>query len=353
MPERWPHPPWMMAKWFTHESRHGCSPGIPREAEFLRRINFWPPRLPLGCTRRILWLCRNQFVAQSRLTHSPTPMFSRSKKAMLAIEWIWLLIGTAAVFVHMMETWATPFLPMLWMVGVLVLFVGYRFGMALRDHYAPESDEPQLQAEPTANASGPIRYDREGAKGMVSTTDWVPPHIRGRRRREKAEQARQAEQAKPAGKLELPSGSGQFDGAEVATVFAEVDEATDPLATHIVELRPETEADITDNEIVIPSFAESTMTINEREYALRAMTRRRPIEVETGQSDTMEADKTLEREPAVASAEADKTYELGVGGPEGEATEVDKTHELDIAADADKTHELAADPKGSATKEAK
>ncbi|QDG50676.1 fatty acid desaturase [Persicimonas caeni] len=280
-------------------------------------------------------------------------MFSRSKKAMLAIEWIWLLIGTAAVFVHMMETWATPFLPMLWMVGVLVLFVGYRFGMALRDHYAPEIDEPQLQAEPTANASGPIRYDREGAKGMVSTTDWVPPHIRGRRRREKAEQARQAEQAEAAGKLELPSGSGQFDGAEVATVFAEVDEETDPLATHIVDLRPETEADITDNEIVIPSFAESTMTINEREYALRAMTRRRPAEVETRQGETGQGETGQVETGQGDTMEADRTHELGAGGPEDEATEVDKTHELDIAADADKTHELTANPKGSATKEAK
>lgn len=261
-------------------------------------------------------------------------MSPRSKKAIVATEWSWLLIGTAAVYVHMMETWATPFLPMLWMSGVLALFVGYRFAMALRDHYAPE---PVVDLDLEADESGPIRYDREGAKGMLSTTDWVPPHIRGRRKRE---QAAAKAAGKAVGKIEIPSASGKFDGDEIATVFAEVDEETDPLATHIVDLRPETEADITDGEIAIPSFAESTMTIRERENALRTLDRPAPeapiVEARVGarvEARVEDADKTLERE---MTTEFDNDDE-GLG-------EADKTHELTATVEAaDKTLEREAE----------
>lgn len=237
-------------------------------------------------------------------------IFSKSQKTILATEWIWLLIGTAAVYVHMMETWATPFVPMLWMLGVLVLFIGYRFAMTLRDYYAPK---PALDV--AADQSGPIRYDREGAKGMLSTTDWVPPHIRGRRRREMAD-------AGGPGPIELPSASGKFDGAEIATVFAEVDDETDPLATQIVDLRPENEADITASEITIPSYAESTLSISEREYALRTLDR--PMS---------EADETLERVRGVSG---------DGGGPDGADTTLARSSPASPAGDADETQELIA-----------
>jgi hypothetical protein len=242
-------------------------------------------------------------------------MWSRSKKTMLAIEWIWLFIGTAVVFTHVVEAWARPYLPTVWMVGVLVLFLAYRLGMAVRAVYWPE---PELspQAKRLAKKEAYEAAAQRGGDGIVSTTEWVPPHIRGRRARQKAsdsDAARadnnpedpgsvdSAETAETAERLELPSASGSFDGADIVTVFTEVDEDTEPQKTEIVDagipfhatsivrvddapLRPETKADLSQHDLTVPSFAESTLTGVERKIALDAVHHAGPDEVTVNQS---------------------------------------------------------------------
>jgi hypothetical protein len=225
-------------------------------------------------------------------------MWIRSKKTMLAIEWVWLLIGTAAVFAHLVEAWASPYLPAVWMLGVLGLFLIYRLGMAVREVYWPEPEpDPKVAKQPYEAAT------RRGGDGIVSTTEWVLPQIRGRkaRLREQLAALDPPQSAKPppspvadadktADQLELPSASGRFEDAEVATVFAAVDEDTEPQSTDIVDvgipfqatsivrvdkadLRPETEADMSQEEIVIPSFAESALTGDERNQVIEAVRR--------------------------------------------------------------------------------
>jgi hypothetical protein len=215
-------------------------------------------------------------------------MWIRSKKTILAIEWVWLLIGAGVVFAHLVEAWASPYLPALWMLGVLGLFFAYRLGIAAREVYWPE---PEVEHHSEVAAA------RRGGDGRVSTTEWVPPHIRGRQNQKRqvrgdsapavANQAalKTADSDQTAEQLELPSASGHFAGADIVTVFAEVDEDTNPRPTAIVDvgipfhstaivridkadLRPETEADMSQEKLVIPSFAESALTGDERKRAL-------------------------------------------------------------------------------------
>jgi hypothetical protein len=191
-----------------------------------------------------------------------TRMAWSDKKATLTIEWVWLVIGVGVVLAHLVEAWAAPYLPVVWMLGLLALFGGYRLALALRQLYGPEIVEEAV--DPRAPK---MIYDDDD--DAPSTAEVVLPHMRGRQRPD-PEQRKAAKAAEA--KLEVVVGDGVV-APEVATVLADISEEDDP--THIldgIELRPETEADIsTTNEVTIPVFAESQLGLREREQAMEAL----------------------------------------------------------------------------------
>lgn len=288
-------------------------------------------------------------------------MAVKHRKKILAIEWVWLIIGTAVIVVHMVESWSAPYVPSLWMLAMVALFVVYRAGWAIRELYWP-APEPEPADAPAR--SGLFTPRRRGGDGRVSTTEWVPPHIRGRSIPQKRGERRK--QGAGEAQLAIPSGDGQFEDGDIATVFAQVDEETDPLgagaldvridATMIVELdnaelRPETDADMSSGEVVIPAFAESGLSRDERERAMTVLHRTdaSAAEVDEPTQPAAAADKTLPElaasdttQPVVqaettepAAAPADTTQPVVHSPPNKPAP----------PADADKTQPTPARPK--------
>ncbi len=268
----------------------------------------------------------------------------RNKKVIVAIEWLWLLVGVAVVLAYLVEAWAAPYMPMIGMLGVILLFVVYRFGVTVRQMYWPEPDDEE-EPEPVA------RPRRRGGDGMTSTTEWVPPHIRGRSVPQERKQRRQDK--REAVKLAIPAADGDFENAEVPTVFAEVDEQTDPASglnlaanfqpTLIVDvghggLRPETEADMTGGEIVVPSFAESALSREEREHAIAVASQiidvRRHAPPLNAALLNVPDEETTQR-PSPPRAEADETMQTAVPAK----AEADETMQTAVAprAEADET----------------
>jgi hypothetical protein len=213
-------------------------------------------------------------------------MAPKHRKKILAIEWTWLITGTAVVVAMMLEAWAAPYVPVLWMLGMLALFLAYRFAVTLYEINWPEL-EPEQPAQP-AQAPADARV---GGDGIVGTVAYALPQMRGR----SVPQEREKMRAEAAAQLAIPSADGQFEDASLDTVFAYVGDdsaPTPPLGVEgaagrrvkkvgkpglfgvtvyeYEELRPETEDDMTGTDLPIPSFAESKLTTIEREKALKA-----------------------------------------------------------------------------------
>ena len=207
-------------------------------------------------------------------------MALKHRKKVLAIEWTWLIIGSAAVLVYAVESWAAPYVPVLWMLGILGLFFAYRFAITLYEINWPE---PEYTATDAAQAA------RHGGDGITGTVVYALPQMRGR----SVPQDRDRKRAEAASKLALPSADGIFEDDNLDTVFGIVAEDSSPtpalgsegapqvravgrpglfgvMVYDYEELRPETDDDMTGTDLPIPSFAESKLTSLEREKALKA-----------------------------------------------------------------------------------
>src|SRR5690554_3463703 len=183
-------------------------------------------------------------------------MATKHRKKIVAIEWSWLIIGSAVVLVYTVEGWAAPYVPVLWMLGMLALFFAYRFAITLYEINWPE---PEPSAAESAEG-----MKRHGGDGIAGTVVYALPQMRGRSLAEERERQR----AEAAAKLELPSAEGEFVDDNLDTVFGIVAEDTAPTPTlgsdaprgpKVVEraglfgvtvyeyddLRPETEDDVT------------------------------------------------------------------------------------------------------------
>lgn len=190
------------------------------------------------------------------------------------------MVGTGAIASLAAEGWAQPFVPVLWMLGMIVLFLVYRFGVTYYEIHWPEPEEP-VGAAPGA-LGRPI-----GGDGIVGTVAYALPQMRGRSIPKNRDQKR----AEEGSKLALPGADGEFEDANLATVFSYVAEDSEPTpalgASDVVvrkvgrpglfgvtvyeyeELRPETDDDLTGTDLPIPSFAESQLTTLERAKALK------------------------------------------------------------------------------------
>ncbi|MFP4601113.1 MAG: hypothetical protein ACLFVJ_22890 [Persicimonas sp.] len=255
-------------------------------------------------------------------------MAPSDRKAVLAIEWVWLLIGTGVVLAHLVEAWAAPHLPLVSMMAGLVLFVGYRFAAAMRHLYLPP--KPAKPAQQPVGATLPSSAYEDDAPG----TDYVVlPHLRGRRRRD-SRRPRQDELAEadasdthelpigtgeaaprpsrpprpaplfsdpepdtqpdtqPDQKIAVPSADGAFYDDDLATVLADVEDNEQTLRVDKDELREETEADVTTSGITIPQFAESSLSVEERRQAMAIIHSQEedPSRVETQPSVSIEED---------------------------------------------------------------
>ncbi|AWV90669.1 hypothetical protein [Bradymonas sediminis] len=207
-------------------------------------------------------------------------MATKHRKKLVAIEWSWLIIGSAVVLVYTVEAWAAPYVPVLWMLGMLALFFAYRFAITFYEINWPEP-------EPTA-AESAEQMKRHGGDGIAGTVVYALPQMRGRSLAEERERQR----AEAAAKLELPSAEGEFVDDNLDTVFGIVAEDTAPTPAlgsdaprgpkvagrpglfgvtvyEYDDLRPETEDDVTGIDVPIPAFAESALTTLEREKALK------------------------------------------------------------------------------------
>lgn len=198
-------------------------------------------------------------------------MALKHRKKLLAIEWTWLLTGAAVVLAFTVEAWAAPHVPVLWMLGMLVLFFAYRFAITLYEINWPE---PEISEVDEAD-----EMERQRGDGIAGTVVYALPQMRGR----SVPQDRDKKRAEEAAKLSLPSAEGVFEDDNLDTVFGIVAEDTSPTPAQRAgqpglfgvtvyereELRPETEADMTGTDIPIPSFAESQLTSLEREKALK------------------------------------------------------------------------------------
>lgn len=207
-------------------------------------------------------------------------MASKHQKKLLAVEWTWLVTGSAVVLAFTVEAWAAPHVPVLWMLGMLALLFAYRFALTLYEINWPE---PDLTA---AEAAEEMR--RQGGDGISGTVVYALPQMRGR----SVPQERDKKRVEEAARLELPSADGVFEDDNLDTVFGIVAEDTSPtpvldgmqrppakvvgrpglFGVTVYEheaLRPETEADMTSTDMPIPGFAESQLTSLEREKALK------------------------------------------------------------------------------------
>lgn len=256
-------------------------------------------------------------------------MAPSDRKAVLAIEWVWLLIGTGVVLAHLVEAWAAPHLPLVWMMAGLVLFFGYRFAAAMRRIYFPP--QPAKPSKQPVGSTLPSSAYEDDAPG----TDYVVlPHLRGRRRREsrrpRQEQVAEADASdthelpidagevaprparpaplfsapetdtqpdnqpdtQPDQKIAVPSADGAFYDDDLATVLADVEDNEETLRVDKDELREETEADVTTSGITIPQFAESSLSVEERRKAMEAVhsDEEDPSRVETQPSVSIEED---------------------------------------------------------------
>src|SRR5690554_3319180 len=207
-------------------------------------------------------------------------MALKHRKKVIAIEWSWLIIGSAAVLVYAIESWAAPYVPVLWMLGMLVLFFAYRFAITLYEINWPE---PEHLATDPAQAQA-----RHGGDGISGTVVYALPQMRGR----SVPQDRDRKRVEAASKIEVPSADGVYEDDNLDTVFGIVAEDSSPtpalgagdaprvqavgrpglfgvMVYEYDELRPETEDDMTGTDLPIPSFAESKLTSLEREKALK------------------------------------------------------------------------------------
>lgn len=213
-------------------------------------------------------------------------MAQRHRRKILTIEWTWLLVGTGAIASFAAEDWAAPYIPVLWMLGMLGLFLVYRFGVTYYEIHWPEPEEVAY------TAPGPDGR-RVGGDGIVGTVAYALPQMRGRSIPKNRDQKR----AEEVSQIAIPSADGQFEDANLATVFSYVAEDSEPtpalgasdglLARKVAqaglfgvtvyeyeELRPETDDDLTGSDLPIPSFAESQLTTLERAKALKLAQRR-------------------------------------------------------------------------------
>lgn len=183
----------------------------------------------------------------------------------LTIELVGVCIAIAAGFVHLLEAWPSPVVPVVWMCAVFVLFSGYRVGSFVRQKYFPPP-EPEIAEQQDRAQAG---------RGKMLSLKWsaVEPNQPTTSSKDKA----------PAGPLEIPGVDGDFSASEMATMglpqIALGEASDDPTAFLDEEaLRPETDEDISrPDEGSIPMFAESTMSIDERTLAMQA--------IEIGDSD--------------------------------------------------------------------
>ncbi len=236
-------------------------------------------------------------------------MAPSDRKAVWAIEWVWLLIGTGVVVAHLVEAWAAPHLPLVWMMAGLVLFVGYRFAAAMRHLYFPP--KPAKPAQQPVGATLPSSAYEDDAPG----TDYVVlPHQRGRRRRDsrrppqepvteadasdthelaifaETDEIVSPEPCDP--KIAVPSADGAFYDDDLATVLAGVEDNEQTLRVDKAELREETDADVTTSGITIPQFAESSLSVEERRQAMASIHNQEedPSRVETQPSVSIKED---------------------------------------------------------------
>lgn len=190
-------------------------------------------------------------------------MAVRDTTVTLTIEMVGVGIALSAGFVHLLEAWPAPWVPLVWMSAVMVFFTAYRVGSFVKAKFfpAPEPvEDDQQQASPS------------GQRRSMPSLKWsaVEPNT-------PTESSRSGSAAAQApDKIQIPAADGAVGDSELATIglpqVALGEGSEDPTAfLDAAELREETDDDVSAPDVSLPAFAESTMSLDERELALHTM----------------------------------------------------------------------------------
>jgi hypothetical protein len=182
----------------------------------------------------------------------------------LTIEMVGVGIALSAGFVHLLEAWPAPWVPLVWMSSVLIFFSAYRAGVFVKAKFfpAPEPDPEQEQAGPSNQRSSMPSLKWSAVEPNTPT---------------QSDQAGTPAEGVPgADKIQIPAADGALGDSEMATIglpqVAVGPGSEDPTAfLDAAELREETEDDVSAPKVSLPAFAESTMSLDERELALHTM----------------------------------------------------------------------------------
>jgi|GEM_PF-5688524 len=178
-------------------------------------------------------------------------LLSNERWTTLGLELIAILLAAGVGFIHIFEAWPHPWVPLLWMSAILVIFLAYRGGLLIRKHFFPPTPAAEL-ADSVATSD-------------LASLQWsaVEPNLR-------------SSDLQPR-KLHIRGVSSEIVNSEQATMalsaislVAGADDPTDFLDAQA--LRAETDADlVAPTAAAIPLYAESTMSIEQRTLMLEAV----------------------------------------------------------------------------------